>query len=883
MRTWWYRNGNTHEGLNQSIEFLEGIWNGEESGIEGILGFSRGARLTHLIAHIHHTSKGERFPNLKYVIIASGYGDVPMPDNFSHGHDDVHLSIPSLHIYGKKDRLVPPSSSRALLNSYIDPIVHEHEGGHYIPMRSDNVSRIMSFIMDHGSKNCLSNHQASIQQDTNHTNTLSIPDEEHAQIQRDECESLSMIFPDEFQLLSPTNGVESKEFGESNIKYKFPISYAIQLSPSREKIDEDPSIASLWPIKPIGLKVTYTPTYPDTSPLLDLFHDMNLLELKLSQSKACLEAIQETAKQELGMPCIMSCVYQARDFFENGGLASSLTNGAIGELNDEAEDALKSDGCEIESEDDKERNYSAIKPSTKQRIEECIQEGLQIAYSMLARKTVSEDFQNISVEELNSGKGGSWRYTIGLVGKPSAGKSTFFNAATGFARQRGGDDINEEGVAIGGAAMAPHPFTTIDPNVGYCLVPAPKGSCPEDSISSDAGNISCTHGRDSQNRRLIPVMLKDVAGLVPGAYKGRGKGNAFLNDLTDADVLIHVLDSSGSADAEGNTVFIDGTDLEECGASNPIDDLGWVFNELIQWVYSNLHNKWESVRRRGRNKLAAMFSGYKQSKSFVWDVILTIEKHLLKRYGRKNTLDHLEEWDEGDLYRLVAAFLGSRFPVALALNKQDLPSAQRHSKVILNSLPCHGAHVAVAMSAYEEMKYVRNYICADIFRDHKSNNEAHESAPPHNVLDCLQSAIMLREPVLAFPVADMETYAPLVGLDGYATGDASLPSAGMIACLKASGGRAPSLWQESSNKYSITKNMSLRLRDVLTMKPGSTIEDVYFALKWYGAVSGEFVRAEAACNIGDKPKPVRKDDLIGRHNRIIKIMTTRRREWQKNK
>jgi ribosome-binding ATPase YchF (GTP1/OBG family) len=40
--------------------------------------------------------------------------------------------------------------------------------------------------------------------------------------------------------------------------------------------------------------------------------------------------------------------------------------------------------------------------------------------------------------------------------------------------------------------------------------------------------------------------LQDVAGLVPGAYKGRGRGNAFLNDLCDADVLVHVVDASGS-------------------------------------------------------------------------------------------------------------------------------------------------------------------------------------------------------------------------------------------------------------------------------------------------------------------------------------------------
>lgn len=46
-------------------------------------------------------------------------------------------------------------------------------------------------------------------------------------------------------------------------------------------------------------------------------------------------------------------------------------------------------------------------------------------------------------------------------------------------------------------------------------------------------------------------MLKDVAGLVPGACEGRGKGNKFLNDLLDADVLVHVIDLSGQTDADG--------------------------------------------------------------------------------------------------------------------------------------------------------------------------------------------------------------------------------------------------------------------------------------------------------------------------------------------
>ena len=60
-------------------------------------------------------------------------------------------------------------------------------------------------------------------------------------------------------------------------------------------------------------------------------------------------------------------------------------------------------------------------------------------------------------EESSTSKRGTWRYVIGLVGKPSAGKSTFFNAATKACLHRGGRLE---------AAVASHPFTTIEPNVG---------------------------------------------------------------------------------------------------------------------------------------------------------------------------------------------------------------------------------------------------------------------------------------------------------------------------------------------------------------------------------------------------------------------------------
>ena len=51
----------------------------------------------------------------------------------------------------------------------------------------------------------------------------------------------------------------------------------------------------------------------------------------------------------------------------------------------------------------------------------------------------------------------------------------------------------------------------------------------------------------------MPIELLDVAGLVPGAHEGKGLGNRFLDDLRHADALVHVVDVSGTTDAEGES------------------------------------------------------------------------------------------------------------------------------------------------------------------------------------------------------------------------------------------------------------------------------------------------------------------------------------------
>lgn len=829
MRQWWGRN--VYEGIEESIDLLKSIWN--SGNFVGMIGFSQGARFVELLLRLDRSSFD--FGGLCFGIMVAGY-DAPFPNNL--GAKDL-VTIPTLHVIGQADKLVPPQSSRAAAQHFLDPQFLEHEGGHHVPMQSPRVRAYVEFIRDALMK--------STTKEGLETNVIhEMPDEETAEMQRDELEALQAIFMEEFTLKSNLSNEENPEY---------PITFQIALLKPADNDD------GWWPPHPISLEFTFPPKYPKESmPIMTLIHNNNVMEFSSMQKDRCMEVMQDAWRLEEGMPCVMSCVYAVKDLLESGELAPS-SNPSL--ANQTAEAPIEGEAL------DSNTDGVFLSPCSTERVQACIDEGLQISERVL-RKASSEADNNIGK------KGGQYRLTVGLVGKPSAGKSTFFNAATGFARQRGDNESS-----LGGATMAPHPFTTIDPNVGYSLAPAPAGSCPEDGYSGSQ-TIGCTHGRDSHGRRLIPVLLKDVAGLVPGAYKGRGRGNKFLNDLTDAHVLIHILDSSGTSDEGGNALGgsdENNDDSSVNGASHPLYDLEWIRKELIEWVYSNVIQKWDSIRRKGRTKLSDMFSGYGQTEGVTAAVMAEIETFMTLSTGQDHFLDDLGKWDSGDLHRLVSAFLGVRFPVVLALNKKDIPQSKQKIQEVQEALPIHGAHIGIPLSANEEMHFMRSRIENALVRNLSDATASEVGAPPLGVWQCLNEATSLANPMLVFPVSDFSTLSPLPGLTKVATEDPSLPSLGMIASLESAGGKAPSHWIHDERLYRPIA-AGVALRDVIVMKPGSTVEDLFFVLKRLGAFGGEFVRAEGIHNIGDSPKQVPKSRLLTKDIRIIRIMTNKKASWQ---
>ncbi|KAK4153627.1 ribosome-binding ATPase YchF [Chaetomidium leptoderma] len=230
---------------------------------------------------------------------------------------------------------------------------------------------------------------------------------------------------------------------------------------------------------------------------------------------------------------------------------------------------------------------------------------------------------------------------IGLVGKPSAGKSSTLNSLTDATSKVGG-------------------FTTIDPQraIGYLQIDC---ACARHNVSE---RCRPNYGSCDGGRRSVPIELLDVAGLVPGAHQGKGLGNKFLDDLRHADALIHVVDVSGTTDAEGkNTRGYD-----------PSADIAWLRSEIVAWIRGNLMDKWGSIRRRhiavkatAVETLQNQFSGYGSTSSVV---ARTLDKLGLK--------EPLEEWSDETIDRVVNAFTDEKFPTVIALNKIDHPDADKN-------------------------------------------------------------------------------------------------------------------------------------------------------------------------------------------------------------
>ncbi len=311
---------------------------------------------------------------------------------------------------------------------------------------------------------------------------------------------------------------------------------------------------------------------------------------------------------------------------------------------------------------------------------------------------------------------------IGLVGKPSAGKSSFFKAATMI-------DVK----------TSPVPFTTITPNTGVAYVVI---DCVCKNYNTDC---KPKHGHCKNGKRFIPVKLVDVGGLIPGSHLGKGIGNQFMNDLRQASVLIQVVDASGLTDEEGK--ITENFDVSK--------EIGFLRNEIDLWF--------ESVIRRNLEK-TKLPTSKAELINFLHEKLSGLE------VTKQQLSDTLELSPITDVERFSRVLREKSKPILIVANKIDLPPAQNNYEKLKGSykeLVPTSAESEIALKKATEKGFV-NYHVGNGFEIlgnmDESQKKALEFIKKHvidkfgstGVQECLNKSIFeILGYIAVYPVADV--------------------------------------------------------------------------------------------------------------------------------
>uniref|UniRef100_A0A3Q2GIP6 Esterase OVCA2 n=1 Tax=Cyprinodon variegatus TaxID=28743 RepID=A0A3Q2GIP6_CYPVA len=151
-RGWWFsdiqaRSFSAQQQCESSLGLEESIATVREAvktqgPFDGVLGFSQGAAFVAMLCSLQE-QKLEPDLNFRFAILVAGFRSA------CEEHLKFYkapLQIPSLHVFGLEDKVIPDNMSRELLSSFQDPQVLIHPGGHFVPAAGAHRQTYQDFL-----------------------------------------------------------------------------------------------------------------------------------------------------------------------------------------------------------------------------------------------------------------------------------------------------------------------------------------------------------------------------------------------------------------------------------------------------------------------------------------------------------------------------------------------------------------------------------------------------------------------------------------------------------------------------------------------------------------------------------------------------------------
>ncbi|KAK9876345.1 hypothetical protein WA026_012654 [Henosepilachna vigintioctopunctata] len=134
------RNGGPAIGFNDTVRVIEEVFR-DAGPFDGILGFSQGACLAGILSNLQQS--GLIKAKFNFAIIISGFMSKCLP-HMKYFQEVINL--PSLHVIGDNDQIIPNKMSQELSDCFENPLVVRHPGGHIIPDISQELECYQYFI-----------------------------------------------------------------------------------------------------------------------------------------------------------------------------------------------------------------------------------------------------------------------------------------------------------------------------------------------------------------------------------------------------------------------------------------------------------------------------------------------------------------------------------------------------------------------------------------------------------------------------------------------------------------------------------------------------------------------------------------------------------------